>query len=278
LGKFGGRELGYGSDIEMVTIYQDEGTTDGASPIENSRYFGDFVRGCLGILSTQREGIFEIDLRLRPYGNAGPLASSLDGFRQYYSADGNARQFERLALVKLRPVAGDSVLGQLVRDARDAYAYSGRPLDLDNVRHLRHRQATELVPAGEVSAKHSPGGLVDVEYFVQACQVTAGYSDPSVRLSNTLQAINRLTRGGHLPAKLASDLIETYGFLRRLIDALRVVRGHAKDLTIPDQDSREFAYLARRLQFDSPDQLSKAIPAHMDFAKGLWDRGILPAK
>jgi glutamate-ammonia-ligase adenylyltransferase len=278
LGKFGGRELGYGSDIEMVTIYQDEGTTDGASPIENSRYFGDFVRGCLGILSTQREGIFEIDLRLRPYGNAGPLASTLDGFRQYYSADGDARQFERLALVKLRPVAGDSVLGQLVRDARDAYVYSGRPLDLDNVRHLRHRQATELVPAGEVSAKHSPGGLVDVEYFVQACQVTAGYSDPSVRLSNTLQAINRLTGGGHLPAKLASDLIETYGFLRRLIDALRVVRGHAKDLTRPDQDSREFAYLARRLQFDSPDQLSKAIPAHMDFAKGLWDREILPAK
>ena len=278
LGKFGGRELGYGSDIEMVTIYRDEGLTDGTTPIENSRYFGDFVRACLSILSTHREGIFEIDFRLRPYGNAGPLASTLDGFKQYYTADGDARQFERLALVKLRPVAGDSVLGQLVLDARDAYVYSGKPLDLDNIRHLRYRQATELVPAGEVSAKHSPGGLVDVEYFVQACQVTAGSTDPSVRVSNTLRAIDRLIGGGHLPRKLASDLIESYGFLRRLIDALRVVRGHARDLTIPDRDSREFAYLARRLQFNSPYQLNQAILAHMDFAQGLWDLKILSAE
>jgi glutamate-ammonia-ligase adenylyltransferase len=261
----------------MVTIYQDEGWTDGTPPMENSRYFGDFVRGCLAMVSAQREGIFEIDLRLRPYGNAGPLASTLEGFQRYYSAEGDARQFERLALVKLRPAAGDSGLGQLVINARDAYVYSGAPLDLDNIRHLRRRQATELVPAGEVSAKHSPGGLVDVEYFVQACQVTAGCADPRVRVSNTLEAIHFLTKGDHLPGELASGLIDNYGFLRRLIDALRVVRGHARDLTIPNPDSREFAYLARRLQFDSPDLLRKAVASQMDFARGLWDLGVLPS-
>jgi glutamate-ammonia-ligase adenylyltransferase len=118
---------------------------------------------------------------------------------------------------------------------------------------------------------------VDVEYFVQACQVTAGCDDPRVRVSNTLEAIQLLAGGGHLPYELAADLVQTYGFLRRLIDALRVVRGHAKDLTTPGQDSREFAYLARRLRFDSPEQLGKAIQTHMAFAQGLWELGVLPS-
>jgi [glutamine synthetase] adenylyltransferase / [glutamine synthetase]-adenylyl-L-tyrosine phosphorylase len=277
LGKFGGRELGYGSDIEIVAAYQEEGATTGPEAVENSRYFGDFVRGCLAILTTRREGIFDIDLRLRPYGNAGPLASTLGGFQEYYSAQGGARQFERLALVKLRPVAGDPELGRRIVEARDSYVYSGEPLDLENIRHLRHRQATELVASGETSAKHSPGGLVDVEYYVQACQVVAGRRDTGVRVSNTLDAVDRLARGGHLPAALSAELRDTYGFLRRLIDALRVVRGHAKDLTIPPQESREFQYLARRLQYDAPQELAAAISGHMDFARRLWDRGILPS-
>jgi glutamate-ammonia-ligase adenylyltransferase len=276
LGKFGGRELGYGSDIEMVTVYQEEGATSGTAPVENSRYFGDFVRSCLKILSTRREGIFEIDLRLRPHGNGGPLASTLNGFQAYYSEEGGARQFERLALVKLRPVAGDTQLAQLVTQARDAYVYSGRPLDLDNILHLRQRQATELVAAGQTSAKHSPGGLVDVEYFVQACQVSVGHLDSHVRVSNTLRAIDRLAQGGHLTEGFALKLIDTYGFLRRLIDALRVVRGHAKDLTIPAPESPEFGYLSRRLQYDSDDQLGEAIASHMSFAQSLWGRRIIP--
>jgi glutamate-ammonia-ligase adenylyltransferase len=271
LGKFGGRELGFGSDIEMLFVYQEEGSTRGPQVVRTSTYFNDFVRAFLAALETRREGIFELDLRLRPYGNKGALASSLAAFMEYYSGDGFARQFERMALVRLRPVAGDPALGAQVLEARDAFVYFGAPLEMENIRHLRGRQASELVPAGQVSAKYSSGGLVDVEYYVQARQIAVGHSDPSVRVANTLDAIDRLVHEGHIPQGQAEELRETYGFLRRLIDALRIVRGHAKDLTIPPTETREFAYLAHRLQYPSPAALRGAISERMGYAKGVWE-------
>jgi glutamate-ammonia-ligase adenylyltransferase len=275
LGKFGGGELGFGSDLELIFVYGQQGRTSGPNVTVNSEYFGQLVQTFLRTLRARQQGIFEVDLRLRPFGKAGALASSLDGFATYYSNRGAAEQFERFALVRLRPVAGDPLLGEQIRQARDAFVYSGRSLDLANVLHLRQRQATELVPRGEVNAKYSSGGLVDLEYFVQFDQIIGGAADPALRVTHTLDAVRRLADAQLLRPELASDLVETYDFLRRLIDALRVVRGHAKDLTIPPAGSRELAYLARRLGFGSPGELRQAIETRMAFARGLWT-SVLP--
>ncbi len=273
LGKFGGSELGFGSDIELVFLYQATGQTGSPGPAQDAAYFEEFVRRFLATLKARQEGIFEIDLRLRPYGRLGAFASSLDGFRRYYARGGEAQQFERMALVRLRPIVGDSNLGQLVMEVRDAFVYSGEPLDVENIRHLRRRQASELVPAGKISAKYSHGGLVDIEYYTQARQIAVGQADPRVRVTNTLDAIERLVQGGHLGHDEASHLSESYRFLRRLIDALRVVRGHAKDLTLPPPESREFAYLAHRLQYEGTADLWQAIDAQMGLARALWEPG-----
>ena len=171
-------------------------------------------------------------------------------------------------------MSGDGKLSAQVVEIRDAFVYSGKALDLGNILHLRHRQASELVPSGMVNAKYSLGGLVDVEYFVQAWEIIVGCLDNSTRVSNTLEAITQLYRAEKMPQELARQLAETYGFSRRLIDALRVVRGHAKDLTIPDTDSREFAYLTRRLQFQSTHQLQEAIESQIGVAQKLWERGL----
>ena len=274
LGKFGGREMGYGSDVELIFVYEGEGGTAGPEPVTNARFFAEFVRSFLGALKTKREGIFEVDMRLRPHGNAGALACSLDGFRDYYSEGGPARQFERMALVRLRPVAGDAALSERVTQARDGFVYSGTPLDVENVRHLRGRQADELVHRGALNAKYSRGGLTDVEYFVQAWQVAEGRADTSLRVANTLDAIARLADGGYITREQAGEMEATYGFLRRLIDALRVVRGHAKDLTVPAVDSREFAYLVRRLRFYSAEELRVAIAENMAAAERLWEGAV----
>jgi glutamate-ammonia-ligase adenylyltransferase len=277
LGKFAGGELGFGSDLELNLLYAGQGRTSGPTSLVNSEYFGLLVQRFRDSLRAREAGIFEIDLRLRPYGRAGALATSWEGFTSYYRAGGGAAQFERLALVRLRPVAGDAGLGARVAAARDAFVYSGQPLDLDNVRHLRHRQATELVPRGEVNAKYSAGGLVDLEYFVQAWQITAGATDARVRVPNTRAAIDRLAAGGYLDPRLAATLTDTYDFLRQLIDALRVVRGHARDLSIPAETTREFAYLARRLRLPDPAALHQAIATRMAFARELWaDPHLLP--
>jgi glutamate-ammonia-ligase adenylyltransferase len=273
LGKCGGREMGFGSDAELIFVYEGEGVTKGPDPVENSRFFEEFVRTFLGTVKAWREGIFEIDLCLRPYGSAGALACTLAGFSEYYSEGSWARQFERMALVKLRPVAGAPRLWEQVMRFRDDFVYSGRPLDVANVLHLRQRQAEELVQRGAVSAKYSPGGSVDVEYYVQARQIAVGHQDSSVRVANTLEAIASLAKGGYIPTGRAEELGECYGFLRRLIDALRVVRGHARDLTIPPIDSREYAYLARRLQYESVTQLQDAIDTWMGAAWAIWEDG-----
>ena len=274
LGKFGGREMGYGSDVELIFVYEGEGSTSGAESLPNARFFAEFVRAFLGALKTKREGIFEVDMRLRPHGNAGALACSLAGFRDYYSEGGPARQFERMALVRLLPVAGDAALSERVTEARDDFVYTGTPLDIENVRHLRGRQADELVQRGALNAKYSRGGLTDVEYFVQAWQVAEGREDQSLRVANTLDAIARLADGGYVTSAQAGEMEATYGFLRRLIDALRVVRGHAKDLTVPAVDSREFAYLVRRLRFESAEELRDAIAANMAAAERLWEGAV----
>lgn len=271
LGKFGGRELGFGSDLEILVIYDAEGDTDGPQPEKNSKFFADFVKALRTTLRARQEGVFEIDLRLRPHGNAGALATSFDGAVRYYSPGGGAEQFERMSLVRLRHMAGDTFLGARVEAMRDVFVYGPPPLDIENIRHLRHRQATELVPRGTLNAKYSLGGVVDCEYFVQARQITVG-NDPTVRVGNTLEAIEALRVGGYLEPDLAAGLHETYSFHRRVIDALRVVRGHAKDLTIPDVDTREFGYLSHRLGYSEPANLYAAISQRMAFARDLWDR------
>ena len=272
LGKFGGREIGFASDLELLTVYEGPGMTDGDEPVPNAAYFEDFVRGVRDAIQAPREGIFELDLRLRPHGDSGSLASSIDQCRSYYSKRGEARQFERMALVRLRRFAGDVGLGRTIEALRDAFVYSGAPLDIAELLHMRERQANELVAAGERNAKHSSGGLVDIEYYVQTLQILAGATEPSVRAPNTIAAIAALAVTGHVGYQDAAKLPEAYSFLRRLIGALRVVRGNARDLTIPPAGSREFEYLSRRLFYETPEALATAIDVRMEYASSLWSR------
>ena len=271
LGKFGGRDMGFGSDIELMFVYESEGMTDGDEPVPNSMFFEEVVREFLNVLETRQQGIFEIDMRLRPYGSKGPLASSLAAFRGYYSPDGDARQFERLAMVRMRPVLGDDGLVSGVMSVRDAFVYSSQPIDLDDILHMRHRQASELVKRGSLNAKLSPGGVVDIEYYVQAWQIAKGREDPNLRLTNTLEAVDALHRRGHLDDALANGISESYSMLRKLIDGLRIVRGNAKDLDIPTRDSKEFQRLAHRMSEHGSEHLGAHISEHMDLAKRLWE-------
>ena len=276
LGKFGGRDMGFGSDIELMFIYASEGMTDGDQPVPNSLFFEEVFREFLKILETRPDGIFEIDMRLRPYGNKGPLASSLAAFDSYYSTHGDARQFERLAMVRMRPVLGDDQLTSAVMSTRDAFVYSPRPLDLDDILHLRRRQSTELVKRGALNAKMSPGGVVDIEYYVQAWQIAKGRQDPDLRLTNTLEAVESLREKGHLSDTLAEGVAEAYTMLRKLIDGLRIVRGNAKDLHIPDRDSKEFQRLAHRISERGPNDLNAHISQRMNFARNLWQHNPPP--
>lgn len=266
LGKFGGRELGYASDIEMLCVYAGAGATSGPRRLANTEYATLLVQHLRDVIMARQSGIFEIDLRLRPHGAQGPLASSWNVFQAYYSPGGQAADFERQALIKLRWVAGNAVLGRQVEAWRDGYVYSGAPFDLKAAAALRERQIAELTSPGQIDSKYGPGGLVEVEYTAQILQLRHGDALPALRIPSTLRAIAALCEAGVLSAADAAELAEAYRFLRRLIDAQRIVRGHARDLVLPPVESDEFLFLARRLGYwgeaDAATRLAADVDVH----------------
>jgi len=273
LGKLGGCELGFASDIELMFIYAGNGTTTGPNVITTSEFYEKVVQMFVSAIQAKREGIFEIDLQLRPYGKSSNLAVSLDAFRRYFAPEGPAWAYERQALVKLRPVAGDVELGRHVEMLRDEFVYNGEPFDVTAMRAMRERQIRHLVIGGTFNAKYSPGGLVDVEYLVQALQITRGYRQSGLRLTNTRDAMAALAAEGILSPDDYVRLRKAHTFLRWLLDALRMVRGNAKDLTVPPDDSEEFAFLARRLRYgNNLAQLRDDLARHTASAQELGAR------
>ena len=249
LGKAGGRELGFASDIELMFVYAGLGKTTGPDVIGSADFFVKLVEDFTHMIEAKRQGIFEIDLRLRPYGRSGPLAVSLAAFESYFAQTGAAYPYERQALVKLRVIAGDVALGQRVIELRDRFVYSGQPFDLSAMRALREKQLLKLDQPGTFNAKLGSGGLVECEYLVQGLQISFGHEHPSLRTTNTVEAIDALFAAGFVSSSEREQLQSAYGFLRRIIDALRMVRGDARDLTVPAATSDEFASLARRLSY-----------------------------
>ncbi len=248
LGKCAGRELGFASDIELMFIFEASGHTSGPEQISNGEFYERLVDLFMKSIHSRCKGIFEIDLRLRPHGKAGSRAVSMESFERYFGPNGPAWPFERQALVKLRPIAGDDGLGQRIVTLRDNLIYTGSAFDVAAMRAMRDKQIRQLVTPDTFNAKLSPGGLVDIEYLVQGLQMMHGRDHTVVRSPNTRQAMKGLEVAGILSPEQRLGLRDAYRFLRRLIDALRMVRGDAMDLTVPPRQSDEFRFLARRMR------------------------------
>jgi glutamate-ammonia-ligase adenylyltransferase len=285
LGKCGGYELGYASDIEVMFVYGGAGQTSGPRVVSAAEFYDKLVTGFSRSIWARREGIFQIDLDLRPYGSAGSLAVSLDSFRRYFALGGAAWSYERQALIKLRAIAGDEAFGREIEALRDSIVYSGAAFDVTAMRAMRERQLRHLVTPGTINAKFSPGALVDLEYTVQGLQMMHGRDHPEVRLTNTHAAISALAEVGIISAENAARLSEALLFLRQLINALRMVRGNSKDLTVPPESGSasglasdpgrgdEFEYLARRLNYGAePARLRADLTHHLEWVRRLNTR------
>ncbi|NDD66635.1 hypothetical protein EBZ35_03155 [bacterium] len=248
LGKLGGVALGYASDIELLMVFSDAGYTDGAHSISNQVFFGELVKELNRFIVAKRSGIFAIDLRLRPYGKDGPLASSVEQFCRYFGRDGDAQLYERLALVRLRGVAGDDGFCRRIECLRDEWVYHQSISDFSSLWDLRKRQHDQKVWV-QPNAKFSPGALVDLEYTVQALQVQYGSTVPELKTPRIREALRALQSAGLIEASMLEQLVNGYIFLRRLINGLRVLRGSAEDLNLPHPDQSEFDHLARRMGY-----------------------------
>ena len=221
-----------------------------------------------------------MDLRLRPYGKNSPLAVSLDSFRRYYvdrsgsvdmperkPAERGAHPFERLALVRLRWIAGHPQLGFDVEKLRDRAIYDEPgAIEMDPLWDLLGRQKREknAQARGRFNAKHGVGGLADLEGVVQLLQVTHARRAPQLRTPRVDRAIDSLHRAGVLTARQYAEVAGAYHFFRELINALRVLRGNAMDLFLPPAEAEEATHLARRMNYRDGQDATAAERLHAD--------------
>jgi glutamate-ammonia-ligase adenylyltransferase len=227
LGKLGGQELGYASDLDVVFVYREDGTTTGPERISHIEYFSKLADRITKVLTsiTQEGSAYRVDARLRPGGQKGELALPLAAFETHFSR--LAELWERQAYIKARPVAGDSEVGAAFVERTHRAVFEGdEPPDLGaRIHAMRCRMEVERAGAGTKGAhvKLGSGGIVDIEFLVQYLQLRHGRSRPNLRTPNTLEALRVLAADGLLGSGEATVLEESYRFLRRVENRLRIV-------------------------------------------------------
>jgi glutamate-ammonia-ligase adenylyltransferase len=219
LGKLGGGELNFSSDVDLVLAYPEAGATDGARPLDNAEFFTRVAREFVRLLAeATADGIAaRVDLRLRPFGESGPPVASFAAMEQYYQREG--RDWERYAWIKARPVAGDIPAGNRLLEILRPFVYR-RYFDYTALAGLRDMKA--LIDA-EVARrdladdlKLGAGGIREIEFTVQLQQLIRGGRDASLRARGLLPALSACAVRGYLSQVRARELREAYLFLRQL--------------------------------------------------------------
>src|SRR6202008_3640365 len=223
MGKLGGGELNFSSDVDLVLLFPEHGETDGRRGVANEEFFTRLAQGAIRLLETLTpEGfVLRVDLRLRPFGDSGPLVSSFASFEDYLPRHG--REWERYAYVKARAVPAPERYAEIEAAAVRPFVYR-RYLDYGVFASLREMKALiEREVARRELADHvklGPGGIREIEFIVQALQLTRGGRDRLLQTPALLAALGRLRRARVLPAQAVNELREAYVFLRRLENRL----------------------------------------------------------
>jgi glutamate-ammonia-ligase adenylyltransferase len=217
MGKLGGHELNFSSDVDLIFLYSESGTTDGPRKVSNEEYFRYLAQQIVGMLSnTTADGfVYRVDVRLRPFGDSGPLAVSLSALESYLAQHG--RDWERYAYVKARVINDWPGAENLYRDILRPFIYR-RYLDYGVFSSLRDMKS--MIQA-EVEKKEfrdniklGSGGIREIEFIVQSLQLVRGGTNDDLQDRQLLPSLDKLVGPGGLPAQVAVDLGAAYCFLR----------------------------------------------------------------
>jgi len=267
MGKLGGRELNYSSDVDVLFVHAAAG---GGAQEAAVRSAADLIE----LLSevTEEGAAIRVDATLRPEGRAGPLSRSLESMIEYYER--HAATWERQALVKARPVAGDHELAErFVRSVTHVVYPAVLPATaIEDVRASKARIEEHVRALGKerVEVKRGRGGIRDVEFAVQLLQLVHGRRDEHLRSTGTLPALSQLAQRGYVRESDSEALAESYRFLRRLEHRLQMVR----DLQTHElpADRRALGPLARAMGSSGADHLRAEYERHTDTIRGLHER------
>ncbi len=285
MGKLGARELNVSSDIDLIFVYSHDGQTSGVDAqqrgsISNHEYFQKLVRSVCQMLSDVSEHgfVFRIDLALRPHGNSGPAAVSLDALEGYFVASG--REWERFAWLKSRVVActGQPQGAKALREIVRPFVYR-RYLDYNVFEALRqlHEQIRDHAsrraagrPERANDVKLSRGGIRELEFIVQVLQVVRGGQFPELCTRPTLKALQRVAASGLMPEATAQALAQAYEFLRRTEHRIQYLDDQQTHL-LPTQDE-DCAWLSQSMGFADCCDFLCALDGHRELVASEFDK------
>ncbi|SEQ19336.1 glutamate-ammonia-ligase adenylyltransferase [Solimonas aquatica] len=273
MGKLGGRELNFSSDIDLIFCHTEAGESDGARPLSSDEYFVKLAQLVQRLLAqvTPEGFVFRIDLMLRPFGSAGPLSASFAAMEEYYQVHG--REWERYALIKARPVAGDLLAGTALLQALRPFVYR-RYLDYDaigSLRHLKRLIAEDVARKGQTdNVKLGRGGIRELEFIVQSFQLVRGGAERALRDTRLRPVLRYLGESGHLEIDVAAQLDESYVFLRRLENAIQI-HADQQTHTLPLSEEARAA-LCAALRCESWASLLRQLERVREFVQQQFDR------
>ncbi|HLK57582.1 MAG TPA: hypothetical protein VKU00_13540, partial [Chthonomonadaceae bacterium] len=280
MGKLGGQELNYSSDIDLMFVHGDNlpyelSLADGKR-VDTLKILNRLGEALIKVLSEESANghVFRVDMRLRPEGRFGPLTRSLSGFAAYYESW--AEGWERQSLIKARFIAGDRALGEAFHAMIEPFVYrrQNSVTFLDEVRANKHRIEEKCELEGEtlLNVKTGYGGIRDVEFLVQLMQLEFGGRHPHLRTANTLSAMQRLHRAGYLTHSETEELAQDYQFLRNLEHRLQLLHGFQTQTLPPPTDALERERIARRMGFPNRAGFEAELVQRRDRVHGHLER------
>jgi glutamate-ammonia-ligase adenylyltransferase len=288
LGKLGGREMSYHSDLDLVLIYEGDGRTvplagatrfDTFELTDNLHFFTELAQHIIRAMSYAGPmgRLYQVDMRLRPTGKSGSLVLPLGEFQRYYATgsegpphpEGGAQLWERQALTRTRVVLGDREFGEEVMAAVADGAY-GLPWHSERADDILDMRGRLEASRGERDLKRGFGGIVDIEFLVQLFQLKYGREVPALRTPNTWQALQALREAGLLDGEEHEALRVGYDFLLRVQARLRIV--HNRSLDEMPGAPEEVEKLARRLSFSSGEEFLTELERHTTQVRDLFLR------
>ena len=226
LGKLGGCELNFSSDIDLMFAYPEAGQSDGARSVSNQEFFVHLGRRLINVLGdvTEVGFVFRVDMRLRPNGSGGELVLNFDALEQYYQIHG--REWERYALIKARVIAGNRAAGGRLLELLRPFVYR-KYVDYSAVEAIREMKVMinrELLRKGmRDNIKLGPGGIREIEFIGQVHQLIRGGREPELQERSILKVLTQLGEGGYLRRETVSELMEAYFFLRNTENRLQMI-------------------------------------------------------
>ncbi len=263
MGKLGGSELNLSSDIDLIFLYPSAGSTNGRRPLDNQQYFQRLGQRIISLLdeTTEQGRVYRVDMRLRPFGDAGPLVMSFNALESYLQENG--RDWERYAYIKARAVTDAAAAESLFNDVLRPFVYR-RYLDygvFDALREMREMIAREMERRDLVdNIKLGPGGIREIEFIAQCLQLVRGGSQPALRRRSLLEALSVLHQHRLLPESATDELSRAYRFLRNLENRLQAADDRQTHKLPGDEESR--AALASAMDMQNWDTLVDALRAH----------------